>query len=69
VHDHLQQCNGGDTDTLEIVWVFLPWLLVVDFLLLLGRVFIESVTSWVDKLDGVLELCRLLLADDLTSGN
>jgi hypothetical protein len=69
VHNHLEKRNGGDTNILEIVRIFLPQLPIVDFLLLLGRIIVECITSWVDELDGVLELCGLLLANDFVSGN
>jgi hypothetical protein len=51
-----------------MIWIFLPRLLVVDLLLLLGRIVVESITGRVDELDGVLELCGSMLANDFIRG-
>jgi hypothetical protein len=59
MHHHFKKCYGGDANIFEVVGVFLPWLLVVDLLLLLFGVAVEGVAGGVEQFDGVFELCKI----------
>jgi hypothetical protein len=44
VHDHFEEGNGGYTDVLEVMGVFLPWFRFSDGFLLALVVAIEGVS-------------------------
>jgi hypothetical protein len=57
VHDHLEECDGGDADRGEVVRVGAPWVGFVDGLLGCGGVAVEGIFGGIDELNRVLELC------------
>ncbi len=51
MHNHFQQCNGGDSDILKVIWVLLPWFGVVLGFLLGGGVVVEGIAGGVEEFD------------------
>lgn len=57
MHYHLEECDGGDSDRFEVVWVFGPRALSAKSFVCLFIVFVERVSVGVYESDGIFEFC------------
>jgi len=56
MHHHLDESDSAYPDSLEVVRILRPGLLVADVFLCFGPVVVERIAGGVDKLDSVSKL-------------
>lgn len=59
MHDHLDQGHCRNSNVLEVRRVLLPWLCLVEGLLLSLRVVVDGIAGRINESDVVLKLCKI----------
>jgi len=65
MHHHFQECDGGDSHTLEVIGVLFPGFRFVEGFLLGGGIVVQGIAGGVEEFDRVGELCGGILIINL----